>query len=193
MTNGILRNVERGRSWKVPRPIRQFNTEGDGKVELKSLGSVGGNVVIEPGAKIFHPEYVAMGSNIYIGHNTIIKGHHRGNLVIGDDTWIGPQCFLHGAGSLNIGARVGIGAQVIIITSFHKEEGRDIPILYSDIEFRGVVIEDDCDIGVGARILPGVTVGRGAQVGAGAVVTRDVERYSVVAGVPARVLRSRSE
>ena len=54
-----------------------------------------------------------------------------------------------------------------------------------------MVIEDDADLGVGAIVLPGVHVGRGAVVGAGAVVTRDVPAYAVVAGSPARILRHR--
>ena len=59
------------------------------------------------------------------------------------------------------------------------------------IDFAPVIIEDDADLGVGAIVLPGVRIGRGAQVGAGAVVTRDVPPYAVVAGNPARVLRER--
>jgi acetyltransferase-like isoleucine patch superfamily enzyme len=86
---------------------------------------------------------------------------------------------------------VGIGIGVKIITSQHKEAGRAIAVLFSPIECAPVVIEDDSDLGVGSIILPGVTVGRGAVVGAGAVVTRDVPAYAVAAGVPARVIRSR--
>jgi maltose O-acetyltransferase len=54
-----------------------------------------------------------------------------------------------------------------------------------------VVIEDDGDLGIGAIVLPGVTIGRGAQIGAGAVVSRDIPAYSVAMGVPARVVRER--
>ena len=90
-----------------------------------------------------------------------------------------------------VGKRVGIGPGVKIITSMHEEAGRELPILDAPIAFQPVTIDDHADIGVGAIILPGVTVGRGAQVGAGAVVTRDVPPYSVVAGSPARVLRER--
>ena len=54
-----------------------------------------------------------------------------------------------------------------------------------------MTLEDGCDIGAGTIVLPGVTVGRGAIVGAGAVVTKDVEPFTVVAGVPARLLRRR--
>ena len=64
-------------------------------------------------------------------------------------------------------------------------------MLFSPVEMAAVVIEDDSDLGVNSVILPGVRVGRGAVVGAGAVVTEDVPDYAVVAGVPARVLRMR--
>ena len=64
-------------------------------------------------------------------------------------------------------------------------------MLFSPVELAPVVIEDDADMGIGAIVLPGVTVGRGAVVGAGAVVTRDVPAYAVVAGSPARILRHR--
>jgi acetyltransferase-like isoleucine patch superfamily enzyme len=57
--------------------------------------------------------------------------------------------------------------------------------------FAPVLIEDDADIGTGAVILPGATIGKGAQVGAGAVVANDVESYTVVGGVPARLIRRR--
>jgi acetyltransferase-like isoleucine patch superfamily enzyme len=59
------------------------------------------------------------------------------------------------------------------------------------LEFAPVLLDDGCDIGIGAVILPGITVGKGAQVGAGAVVTADVPPYAVVAGNPARLLRTR--
>lgn len=149
-------------------------------------------MIFEPGVLIFHPERIRLGSNIYLGHGTILKGYQKNEISIGDNTWIGPQCFFHGAGGLGIGARVGVGAGAKIITSFHREEGIEVPVLYSDIEFRPVIIEDDCDIGLGTVVLPGVTVGRGSVIGAGAVVTKDVEPYSVMAGVPARLLRKRS-
>jgi len=109
------------------------------------------------------------------------------------ETWIGQQAFLHSAGGIDIGAHVGIGPSVRIITSFHGEAGRDVPILSSPIELAPVVIEDDCDLGVGAIVLPGVRIGRGAQIGAGAVVTEDVPPYSVAVGVPAKVTRQRPE
>ena len=168
-------------------------SHGTGAFELSQLARLGRGVVFEPGVLVFHPEQIEIGDDVYVGHNTILKGYYKNRLVIGRGVWIGQQCFLHSAGGIVIGENVGIGPAVRIITSIHAEEGRDKPILHSRIEFAPVVIEADSDIGVGAIILPGVTVGRGAQIGAGAVVTSDVPPYAVVAGVPARLLRLRGE
>lgn len=166
-------------------------SHGTGQVDRTQFQHLGQGVVIEPGVLVFHPETIEIGDHVYVGHYAILKGHFRGRMVIGSGTWIGQQCFLHSAGDLIIGMNVGIGPGVRIITSFHTEEGPGKPILHSRVELAPVRIEDDADIGVGAVLLPGVTVGKGAQVGAGAVVTRDIPPYSVVVGIPARVIRSR--
>lgn len=112
-------------------------------------------------------------------------------MVIGDHTWIGQQCFLHSVGGLRIDKAVGIGPKVTILTSQHQALDRDVPIYFSPLEFAEVVLEDGCDIGAGAIILPGVRVGEGAIIGAGAVVTCDVPPYEIWAGVPARKIRTR--
>ena len=105
----------------------------------------------------------------------------------------GSECFFHSAGDIIIGKNVGIGPGVKIITSAHADEGVQKPILHSRVEFAAVEIEDNSDIGIGAILLPGIVIGEGAQVGAGAVVTQDVPRYAVVTGVPARLLRMRGD
>lgn len=166
-------------------------SHGSGAFRAEDFAALGPDCVFETGVLVFHPENIHLGRNVYVGHYAILKGYYKNTMRIGDETWIGQQCFFHAAGGIDIGARVGIGPGVRIITSFHREAGRDTPILFSPIEFRGVVIEDDVDLGVGTTVLPGVRIGRGAQVGAGAVVTTDVAPYAVVAGVPARVLRER--
>ncbi len=169
----------------------RHRSHGSGAFRVEELGKCGPNCVFETGVLVFHPENIELGENVYVGHQAILKGYHRNTMRIGDETWIGQQSFLHSAGGIDIGARVGIGPGVRIITSAHGEVGRDTPILSSPLEFAPVVIEDDCDIGVSATILPGVRIGRGAQIGAGAVVTEDVPPYSIAMGVPARVTRER--
>ena len=168
-------------------------SEGSGQLDISKISKIGNGTVIEAGVLVFHPENIEIGNDVYIGHYTILKGYYLNKMRIGSGTWIGQQCFFHSAGGLTIGRNVGIGPSVKIITSFHVEEGTHIPILHSQVKLAPVVVEDDCDIGVGAIILPGVNIGRGTQVGAGAVVTNNAAPYSVVAGVPAQVLRIRNK
>ena len=167
-------------------------SHGDGGFSLNQFAKIGKNVVFEKGVLIFHPENIEVGENVYVGHNTILKGYYKNRMIIGDGTWIGQQCFLHSAGGLIIGCNVGIGPAVKIITSYHVID-LDVqkPILHSPIHFEQVIIEDNCDIGVGAIILPGVHIGQGVQVGAGSIVTSNVDSFSVVAGNPARIIRMR--
>lgn len=168
-----------------------YRSHGDGSFEVSQFARIGENVIFESGVMVFHPEAIVLGSNIYVGHQTILKGYHRNKLEIGDNSWIGQQCFIHSAGGVMIGRSVGIGPGVKILSSSHSEEGITVPIILSEIVFAQVTIEDECDIGAGTVILPGVTIGKGSQIGAGAVVSKDVPAFSVAAGVPARILRSR--
>lgn len=166
-------------------------SHGSGAPDISKLARLGKDVVFEAGVLVFHPENIEIGDDVYIGHNTILKGYHKNKMVIGSGTWIGQQCFLHSAGGLRVGSNVGIGPAVRIITSHHEGKDVSVPILHTPIAFKPVTVEDDADIGTGAVLLPGVTVGKGAQVGAGAVVCHDVEPYTVVGGVPARLIRRR--
>ncbi|MCA9548273.1 MAG: acyltransferase, partial [Myxococcales bacterium] len=151
--------------------MRRFRSHGDGRFQPEELAAVGDHAVFEEGVRIWHPERVYLGQNVYVGHQAMLKGYYKNDLRIGDDCWIGQGCFFHAAGGITVGDRVGVGPFVKILTSFHGEAGRAVPILDSPLEFAPVVVGDDCDLGVGSVLLPGVTLGRGVQVGAGAVVT----------------------
>jgi acetyltransferase-like isoleucine patch superfamily enzyme len=167
-------------------------SHGSGLFSTEQFKRIGENVIFETNVLVFHPETISLGSNIYIGHQTILKGYFKGEFIIEDGTWIGQQCFFHSAGSIHIGKNVGIGPGVRIITSLHSEEGIGMPILHSRLVFKEVIIEDDADIGIGSIILPGIIIGKGAIVGAGAVVTKNVEPFHIVAGVPAKTIKVRT-
>lgn len=168
-----------------------WRSEGSGIPDKSKLSKCGENVIIEDGVRIFYPENIEFGDNVYIGHDTIIKGYYNTKLIIGSNTWIGQNCFIHGAGGVTIGASVGIGPHVKIHAAKHKELGIDTPILFSELDFLSITIEDNCNIGIGAVILPGVNIGRGSKIGANAVVNKNIEQYSVAVGIPAKVIKKR--
>lgn len=121
-------------------------------------------------------------STIHIG----ARFYQPKNVVIGDDTVIGDHATLDGRAKLTIGSHVALASEVMIFNSQHHIHSQD----FHPTELP-VTINDYCFIGPRAIILPGVNVGRGAIVGAGAVVTKDVADFTVVAGVPAKEINKR--
>jgi acetyltransferase-like isoleucine patch superfamily enzyme len=108
------------------------------------------------------------------------------NFVLGRESVINQNCRLDNRGGLVIGNRVSISAEVCILTADHDMRAPDMASRQ-----RSVIIEDYVFIGTRAMILPGVTLGRGCAVAAGAVVTRDVLPGQIVAGIPARPIGDR--
>ena len=152
----------------------------------------GHGIRIGRGALATHPETFEIGDGVFIGEQAFIQGRFDGRCVIGDHTWIGPQSYFD-ARDLVIEEYVGWGPGAKVLGSTHTGVPADVPVIQTDLEIQPVRICAWADIGVNAVVLPGVTIGRGAIVGAGAVVTADVEPFSIVAGVPARLVRRRDE
>jgi acetyltransferase-like isoleucine patch superfamily enzyme len=137
-----------------------------------------------------HLETFELGRDVFIGAQAYIQGRYDGTCVIGDHVWIGPQAYFD-ARHLVLEEYVGWGPGARVLGSVHTGVPADVPIVMTDLEIKPVRVEAWADIGTGAVLLPGVTVGRGAIVGAGAVVTRDVPPFAIVAGVPAEFVRQR--
>lgn len=113
-------------------------------------------------------------------------------LRLGDYSGVGINCEVNGP--VTIGKYVMMGPEVVIYTNGHNFERTDIPMQQQgNTETKPVVIEDDVWIGRRAMIMPGVHIGKGCVIGAGAVVTKDIPDYSVVGGVPAQILKRRIE
>lgn len=109
------------------------------------------------------------------------------NIIIGTDTIVGDHVFLDGRAKITIGNHVDIASEVMIYNSEHDLESpeftaREEPVSIGDYVF----------IGPRAIILPGVSVGKGAVIAAGAVVTKNVADFAIVGGVPAKVIGERS-
>jgi acetyltransferase-like isoleucine patch superfamily enzyme len=145
---------------------------------------------IRPGARFRHPETFAIGRGVHIGENAIIQGRVKGRFVAEDRVWIGPGCFLD-ARDLVIEEHAALGPGVQILGSTHTLSPARLPITATKLRIAPVRIGAGSEIGTGATILPGVSIGRCAMVGAGAVVIDDVPAYSITAGVPAKLLRYR--
>ncbi|MCX7842074.1 MAG: acetyltransferase [Clostridia bacterium] len=128
------------------------------------------------------------GRNIDIEHGAFFASGF--DIEVGDNSGLGLNCRV--TGPLRIGRDVMMGPDVMIFTQNHETSRLDIPMRLQTAPKKPVIIEDDVWIAARVIILPGVTIHKGAIVGAGAVVTRDVPEYAVVAGNPARVIKYRN-
>lgn len=172
----------------------------------KECAQIAESAVIYPGASILNT--CKNPDDIVIGEHTHIKGEldcdYGGKLKIGNWSYVGHLSRILSWDSVSIGNYVLISHMVDIIDSdthtvnvkerrAHIESilgGKDYPKTESRVgESKPIVIEDDVWIGLKATILKGVRIGQGAIIAAGAVVTKDVEPWTVVAGNPARVVR----
>jgi acetyltransferase-like isoleucine patch superfamily enzyme len=170
---------------------------------------------IEDHVRINRAEDIVLGRGVYIDHGVYLHGA-PGGLSIGDSSWIMTGCRFHvfnyrgipqagirigkhtfigegsiirGQGGVVVGDNVLFGPRVSVLAVNHVFTDPNRPIMEQGITAEGIRIDDNCWIGAGATILDGVTVGRGACVGAGSVVTHDVPAHSLAVGVPARVIR----
>lgn len=150
----------------------------------------GHGVRIGSGVGFKHLETFEIGDGVFIGAQAYIQGRFDGTTRIGSHVWIGPQAYFD-ARNLILEDHVGWGPGAKVLGSAHTGVPIDVPIIETDLEIKPVRVRASADIGTGAIILPGVTVGKGSIVGAGAVVTQDVPPFAIVAGVPARFLRWR--
>lgn len=114
---------------------------------------------------------------------------YMNNISIGDNSFVNGGQLIAGPNSkIIIGKNVMISYDVHIRTTFHNYRNRNIPMCEQGMAEKDIIIEDNCWIGHSAHIMSGVTIHSGSVVGANAVVTRDVETNTVVAGVPAKVI-----
>ncbi len=153
---------------------------------------IGNDVLIKRNCE-FLPATKSFDRAIVIGDHCEI---HEGCVLrtFGGYIHFGKKCSLNrsgyvwGGGGVTVGNMVRIGPRVNITTNNHIFRDRSRAIMDQGADFGKIVIEDDVWIGANVTILPEVTIGHGAVVGAGAVVTKDVAPFSIVAGVPAKVI-----
>lgn len=139
-------------------------------IVLKTLvKELGDNVSVHPNVFIFHPE----------------------NLSIGNNVSIHPMCYIDATGEIEIGDDVSVAHGSTILSSNHIYKDIDIPIKDQGMENRRTIICNNVWLGAKSTILGGVVIQSGNVVAAGAVVTKNFEKNSVLAGVPAKIIQRR--
>lgn len=133
-----------------------------------SAGLIGDNVSVQPGVYLLNIQKLEIGNNVSIH----------------------PMCYVDAEGGITIGNEVSIAHSTSILSANHDFTDLSIPIKYNKVKLGKVTIEDDVWIGCGVRILAGVEVGSRTVVAAGSVVNKNVEAHSIVAGVPAKIIKS---
>lgn len=131
----------------------------------------------------------ACGDNVSIGPSVYLLRPEL--LSIGDNVSIHPMSYIDATGKITIKDDVSIAHVVTIMSSTHNYNDINIPFKDQGYTLSETVIENDVWVGAKATILAGLTIGHGSIIGASAVVTKDVEDYTVVGGIPAKVIKSR--
>jgi acetyltransferase-like isoleucine patch superfamily enzyme len=132
---------------------------------------------------------------IEIGKNCKIKDGSKlysydGFIKIGNNVSINPYCLLYGNGGIRIGNDVLIATHTVIVSSNHNFEDTNDLISNQGMTAKGISIGDNVWIGASVKILDGINIGSGSVIAAGSVVNKDVEPYSIYAGVPAKKIKT---
>ncbi|MEM9774383.1 MAG: acyltransferase [Chloroflexota bacterium] len=182
-----------------------LNMNGSAAVENKVRLRFASNITLNHGVYLDQNTYlhacdngISIGSNSIVMHGAVLhvynfRGLPNSHITIGEDSLIGEYSVVRGQGGVSIGDRVFTSPFSQIIAVNHIFSNPNVPFVDQGITAEGITIEDDVWIGASAVITDGVTVGKGSVVAAGAVVTKDVPPHSVVAGVPARVIKQIEE
>ena len=178
------------------------------------LGSVGKTCLIEQNVRFLVPGRIFLGDRVFIGENGLLDASSwEGRIELRDEAWVsrdciivagegyevvlgehaylGPRALLYGHAGITIGKDTLVANDVQLICGSHVFSDPNTPIrLQGAIEER-IEIGEDVWLGASTIVLGGVTIGRGAVVGAGAVVTKDIPSYGIARGVPATIVGQR--
>lgn len=160
----------------------------------RRFGHWGVHSRLEAPSKLVQPQLITVGDNVYLGAYSWLNASDdrkdgQPTLQIGDGTYIGRFSQINAWRDVVIGRNVLIGDRVFISDADHCFRDTSLPIIHQGDAFVGAVhLEDGCWVGIGAVILPGVTVGKNSVVAANAVVTRNVPDFAIVAGAPAKII-----
>ena len=147
----------------------------------------------ETGLRIEFPKNIELGSGSYFGFSCKLYASEFSKIKIGFKASFNSNVMINarGKGNIYIGNNVLIGPNVVLRSSNHSFESIEMPVIEQGMTEGEIIIHDDVWIGSNAVILPNCEIGEGAIVAAGAVVTSNVDSYSIVGGVPAKLIKKR--
>jgi acetyltransferase-like isoleucine patch superfamily enzyme len=165
-------------------------------IQFGYLISAGKSLILEDHVAILalSEQGVVLGDHVTIARSAVLSctgviANKGVGISIGSNSAVGAFSFLGGQGGIRIGSDVIMGPYVKIFSENHNYADPRVLIRTQGVSRRGVIIENNCWIGAGATVLDGVTIGSGCVVAAGAVVTQSMPANSLIAGVPARVIK----
>ncbi len=159
------------------------------KNKLKECGS---NVYLDKNVEVLrYPKNISIYDEVVIKEGVKICSCNENALItIGKNTTIGYHTFIFSSGAITIGENCQIAPFVYLVDSDHNIS-KELPINQQSNIVEAIEVGDDVWIGVGARILKGVSIGNGAVIAAGAVVSKNVDPYTIVGGIPAKKIGER--
>ena len=153
---------------------------------------VNGRFNIDTGVTIMGFENITLGSNVAFMKNSYVYAHDGGVLMIGDNFTMNSNSQLGASfGKIVIGDNCAIAPNCVLRASNHTFDNPDIPFGEQGHTYGEIVFEDDVWISSNCVITANTKIGKSSVVGAGSVVTKDVEPYSIIGGVPAKLIRKR--
>tara|TARA_Y100000589_G_scaffold305927_1_gene320265 strand:- start:5907 stop:6500 length:594 start_codon:yes stop_codon:yes gene_type:complete len=151
------------------------------------------NTRFETGFRVEFPKNVRLSSDSYFGLNCKIYACETSFVEIGGNVSFNSNVMINarGIGKILIGKNVLIGPNVVVRNNNHNYENPSIPIINQGMKSGEIIIEDNVWVSSNCVILPNCTIGEGSIIAAGAVVTKDIEPYSIVGGIPAKKIGDR--
>ena len=151
------------------------------------------NNKIETGIRVEYPKNLELGSNSYFGFDCKIYASEFSKVKIGSNCSFNSNVMINarGKGGIIIGDNVLIAPNVVLRSSDHSFDDLEKTINKQGMKDGTIMIENNVWIGSNSVILKNITIGEGSVIAAGAVVTRDIEPYTVVGGVPAKIIKKR--
>ena len=160
----------------------------------RRFSSVFENNRFETGIRVEYPKNIKIGSNSYYGLGCKIYASENSSVEIGSNISFNSNVMVNarGVGQIEIGNNVLIGPNVVIRSNNHNYDDIHVPIIQQGMKDGYIIIKDDVWISSNCVVLPNCIIGEGAIVAAGAVVTNNIEPYSIVGGIPAKIIGRRN-